>query len=83
MHFVHSSGIAMGGVLARRAPAGHLFLTILHPCLFLPLFTKQSTPKSAGVMQPLLIFFPSIGDPREGSGYVANPPIFGPLRRQG
>ena len=26
----------MGGVLARRACNGHLFLTIPHPCLFLP-----------------------------------------------
>ena len=25
-----------GAVLALRARAGHLFLTILHPCLFLP-----------------------------------------------
>ena len=31
----------MGGVLVRRACAVHLFLTIPHPCLFLPPLTKQ------------------------------------------
>ena len=36
---------APGGVLACRACAGHLFLTIRHPCLFLPPLTKQSSPK--------------------------------------
>ena len=30
------------GVLARLARAGHLLLTIPHPCLFLPSLTKQS-----------------------------------------
>ena len=39
-----------GGVLARRAHARHRFLTIPHPCLFLPPLTKQSAPKKAGVM---------------------------------
>ena len=29
-------GVSYGGVLARQARAGHLFLTIPHPCLFLP-----------------------------------------------
>ena len=29
-------GLCIGGVLVRWARAGHLFLTILHPCLFLP-----------------------------------------------
>ena len=28
-------------------------------------------------------FVPFNWGPREGRGYVANPPIFGPLRRQG
>ena len=31
------------------------FLTIPHPCLFLPALTKRSAPKKAGVMSPLLI----------------------------
>ena len=31
-----------GGVLARWARAVHIFLTIPHPCLFLPPLTKQS-----------------------------------------
>ena len=31
----HPSGDAQGGVLACSARAGHLFLTIPHPCLFL------------------------------------------------
>ena len=38
-----------GGVLARRACAGHLFLTIPHPCLFLPPLTKQSGVPSCSV----------------------------------
>ena len=40
---------ALGGVLARRARAGHLFLTIPHPCLFLPPLTKQSGEPSRPV----------------------------------
>ena len=64
-----------GGVLAHRARAGHLFLTILHPCQFLSPLTKQSAPKNAGLMWPFLILSPSIGDPREGRGE--------PVRRQG
>ena len=68
-----------GGVLAYQAS----FFTIPHPCLFLPPLTKQSAPKKAGVIQPLLIWSPSIGDSREGKGYVANPPTYGHPRRQG
>ena len=50
------------------------------PC---PATTKLSVPKNIGVMKPLLILSPTIGDPREGRGFVANLPILGPLRRHG
>ena len=44
-------GLSSGstGVVARRARAGHLFLTIPHPCLFLPPLTKQSGVPSHSV----------------------------------
>ena len=63
--------------------AERLVLTIPHSCLFLPLLTKQSTPKNARVMSPLLILSPYMGDPREGRGYASNLPIFGSPRGHG
>ena len=40
-HVIRWSRVLLGGVLARRARAGHLFLTIPHPCLFLPPSTNN------------------------------------------
>ena len=43
--------LVIGGVVARWARAGHLFLTISHPCLFLPPhpLTKQPGVPSRSV----------------------------------
>ena len=55
---------------------GIFFLTIPHPCLFfsLPPLSPNNLPPRRQGMSPLLIWSPSIGDPRERRGYVAIPP---------
>ena len=45
--------IAVGGVLARRARAGHIFLTIPHPCLFLPNNLEYLLAVSKNLARPL------------------------------
>ena len=52
--------VKKGGALVRWARAGHLFLTIPHPCLFLPSLTKQSGERARSVSESGPSFAPSL-----------------------
>ena len=62
----------LGGVLAYRARAGHLFLTIPHLCLFLPPLTKQSGVSSPPPPLYKLRPCPSYSRRRDCNNFVRN-----------